>query len=349
MSKDYFKRVAQKTPTTFWINNVTMEEAALAVQAGAISCTQNPSYVWRILNGSSDAAKAQGILDAMLQKHDDDETVLRELQLALIADVCKVFAPIHKASAGCDGWVTIQGSPFHEDVDTIVGYARQCRTFAENLMIKIPATVDGIEAMRILAGEGFPLLATEVMSVAQAISVCEVFETAYRTATRPSAMMFAHIPGIFDEQIQQTAKEQGISVDPDALWQAGLIVAKKIRRVIDDRGYRARMLSGGARGLHHFTEMVGARSGVTINWGGSADKLIEQNGVVIDRFNCAPSPDVVDELREKLEEFRRAYDRGGLRPEEYESFGPVVLFRRNFETAWSKSLDVAARRRKELV
>ncbi len=142
-------------------------------------------------------------------------------------------------------------------------------------------------------------------------------------------------------------KEQ-INVDPDALWQAGIIVAKKIRRMMDDRGYHTRMLSGGARGLHHFTEMVGARSGVTINWDGAADKLLELDGVVIDRFNTSPAPDVIDELREKVEEFRQAYDRNGLTPEEYEPYGPVALFRNNFETAWIKCLEEIKKRRQKL-
>ena len=40
-------------------------------------------------------------------------------------------------------------------------------------------------------------------------------------------------------------------------------------------------ISGGARGLHHFTEMVGADAVVTINWQGTADTLIQQDPVVV--------------------------------------------------------------------
>jgi len=37
---DYFKRVSPAHSTKFWINNVTREEARLAIEAGAVGCTQ---------------------------------------------------------------------------------------------------------------------------------------------------------------------------------------------------------------------------------------------------------------------------------------------------------------------
>ena len=48
---DYFIRVSKQTPTKFWINNVTLNQADLALEAGAVGCTQNPAYTWKILNG----------------------------------------------------------------------------------------------------------------------------------------------------------------------------------------------------------------------------------------------------------------------------------------------------------
>jgi transaldolase len=52
-------------------------------------------------------------------------------------------------------------------------------------------------------------------------------------------------------------------------------------------------------------------------------------------------------LCERIPEFREAYESKGLKPEDYETFGPVALFRSNFETAWRKTLDLIALRRKE--
>ena len=107
-------------------------------------------------------------------------------------------------------------------------------------------------------------------------------------------------------------------------------------------------LSGGARGLHHYTEMVGAQGGITINWIGSAEELIKNDPPVVQRFISPTSYDVIDELSEKLEVFRKAYTPKSLSQEEYEHFGPVVLFRNNFEEGWRKALECVKQRRSEL-
>ena len=50
MKQDYFHRVAALTPTKMWINNVTPPEAQWAIDVGAMGCTQNPAYTWKMLN-----------------------------------------------------------------------------------------------------------------------------------------------------------------------------------------------------------------------------------------------------------------------------------------------------------
>jgi transaldolase len=59
-----------------------------------------------------------------------------------------------------------------------------------------------------------------------------------------------------------------------------------------------------------------------------------------------PVPDLlIDELLEKLPDFRKAYLCNGLEPEEYESFGPVCHFRNIFVDAWSKAAEVIEKAR----
>jgi transaldolase len=110
-----------------------------------------------------------------------------------------------------------------------------------------------------------------------------------------------------------------------------------------ERGYKVRMISGGARGLQHFTEMVGAESNITSNWDGASDKFLEQNQPVIARF-LQPTPySVTDELAEKLPDFKKAYKIVGLKPHEYEEYGPVQLFFTSFRNGWKKVLGEIAK------
>ena len=101
-------------------------------------------------------------------------------------------------------------------------------------------------------------------------------------------------------------------------------------------------ISGGARGLHHFTEMVGCAAVVTINWQGPAEELILQDPPVVQRF-LQPTPhSVTDALCDALPDFRKAYFADAIAPEEYEEYGPVALFRESFEDAWRNALSLIA-------
>lgn len=343
----YFHKVTAMSPTRLWINNVTPKEARLALAAGAVGCTQNPTYPYKMLTHPEDSGRCYAILDDILKAEKDDTRAQCLLQYALVKDIAEEFLPLHKASFGRLGYVTIQADPFHEQVETILEWARLHTGEYPNIMAKIPAIPAGFAAMETLLAEGRPILATEVMSVAQMLDCARLYERFARTSEKAPVMYFAHIPGIFDEYIASVVKREAIDVPSDYVWQGGVAVAKKIGALLAENVYGIGFCSGGARGLHHFTELVGAPCSITINWGGSADKLIEGDQPVVQRFQCPVPLSVTDTLRERISDFRKAYEIEGLKPEEYESFGPVALFRSNFETGWRKTLELLAGRRKE--
>jgi transaldolase len=57
---------------------------------------------------------------------------------------------------------------------------------------------------------------------------------------------------------------------------------------------------------------------------------------------------VIDELMEKLPDFRRGYLDDGLSEEEFAEFGPVQLFRNAFIKSWKQVLEVIKKRREML-
>jgi len=348
MKNGYFHRVRSQTATKFWINNVTLEEAQLAIDHGALGCTQNPSYVYKMLTDVNQSTYTNAILDKILSQNKDDNEVELKLQKELVKKVAEVFLPVYEESGAKHGYVSVQGDPFKEDVDTIVKSARFNCEAGPNIMAKIPVTKDGLEAIEILAREGMPINATEVMSVKQALDVCEAYKKATKGMKNSAPIYYSHITGIYDEYLAGVAKNQNIDIPADYLWQAGISVAKKIYSIVKERDYAVGFIGGGARGLHHFTEMVGADACITINWKGSADKLLELNPPVVQRF-LQPTPySVIDELSEKFEDYRKAYDINAITVDEYEEFGPVVLFRTSFEKSWKSALEIIKNRRTEI-
>jgi transaldolase len=139
--------------------------------------------------------------------------------------------------------------------------------------------------------------------------------------------------------------EFGALISPDVVWQAGLAVARKWYVMMQERGDPATFVAGGARGLHHFTEMVGGKVCCTINWEGTADELLKQDPPVAYRmFNPVPQK-VIAELMEKLPDFRRGYLEDGMAVEEFAEFAPVRLFRSSFSESWKRVLELIKERR----
>ena len=342
----YFHRVAEQTPTRLWINNPTEAEARWAIEAGAIACTTNPSYGAKLLATESDRPEALRAIARAVQEAEDDHEAVDSAQQRLAQRIMNAFLPVHAAAPRRQGLVSVQGNPLRDtDADGIVNEALRYRRLAANFIAKIPTTEAGLVAMEALLRRNVPVIATEIMAVAQAIDACELYRRVARETGNSPAFFVTHITGIFDEYLKEAADRQRIPISPDALRSAGAIVARRQYHLMKQRGYPGILMGGGARGLHHFTEFVGGEIDITINWKGTADRLIEQDGPVVRRIDAPEPAAVVHELLEVLPDFRCAYLEDGLARREYAGYGPVVKFRDSFVKGWSEVLDLVRKQR----
>jgi transaldolase len=349
MHEPYFIRVAKQTPTEFWINNPTREQADLAIANGATGCTNNPSYSQKIVDHPTEGPYALKLLDEAIRESPSDDEAIAIFQRKLVKPISDKFMPIFKNSKEQQGYVSIQGDPIREDdPDVVIREALENRKLAPNICCKIPTTHSGLKAMEYLVGKDVPLNATEIFGIRQAIVLCETYQkNSLKTGKHPK-LFISHIAGIYDDHLKNVVERDKIDISPDVLWQAGLAVARKLYIMMKERGLPGTFIAGGARGLHHFTEMVGGEVCCTINWEGTADKLIEQNPPVVYRlFNPVPEK-VIDELMEKLPDFKRGYMDDGLEIEEFEEFGPVRLFRSMFTGSWQRVLELIKERRVQM-
>lgn len=336
--KGYFHRVNEQTPTRFWINNPTRAEARLAIGAGAVGCTTNPTHTAKMLASADGEMAAANLKKAVVQAKNASEAAALT-QRMMVSDLMEEFLPVFRSGSAGYGYVSIQGDPYAEsDPGNIISEALEDRKLGPNAIVKIPVTRAGLEAIEWLSEKNVPIIATEIMGIAQMIAVCEASLKARRKSGCTPALFVTHITGIFDEYLQGVAAKANAGVSPDSLYQAGAIVARKQYRLMKERSYPGVMLCGGSRGLQHFTEMVGGDAHVTINWVGTADKLIEQDAPVLCRMDERAPEGVVDELLRKLPDFSRAWFSDGLDVNEFADYGPVALFRSQFIAGWDKLL-----------
>ena len=92
--KPYFKRVAAQSPTMFWINNPTQEQADLALENGALGCTNNPSYTQKMYDHPEYHAYTAVILDDVLAEFDDDRAAAIEFQARMVKPITDKFLPL---------------------------------------------------------------------------------------------------------------------------------------------------------------------------------------------------------------------------------------------------------------
>lgn len=344
MAGDYFHRVAATFPTRLWVNNPTDEECRLALAAGALSCTSNPTYgsnLWK-----RDRATVQAIID---QLPGTGDAAADEVQQGIIARVAMQFLPVFERTRGAYGHVSIQGDPRRDtDVEHIVDEAMRYRAIAPNIIAKIPITKAGLAATERVLLAGMPVIATEVFAVSQAIATARMYRRV-RDLLGPATpkLWLTHIAGIFDDHIGDAAKRRGAKVAPEILRQAGCIVARAQYRALSESGSLPdglTLLGGGARGTHHFTEVVGGRFDVTLNWSTVAE-IAAQDPPVVDRLHHRDDARAVAELAATFEEVRQALAPDGLSLEEFGEYGPVQRFRNNFIEGWDGLKAAIAERR----
>jgi transaldolase len=127
-------------------------------------------------------ALAEGdVYDAQINEAEGDLSARQLFELIATTDVrdaCDAFADVYHATRGGDGYVSIEVSPAagNDAAATIVEARRLWETVGRpNVMIKVPGTVEGAEAVRQLISEGINVNITLLFAIAAHARVIEAY------------------------------------------------------------------------------------------------------------------------------------------------------------------------------
>ena len=155
------------------------------------------------------------------------------VRLATCHDVraaCDVLRPVHAASDGLDGWVSIEVDPrLAHDPTATLAEARLLRWLVDrpNVLIKIPATVDCLPAISACLAEGISVNVTLIFSVQRYESVAEAFL---------AGMEAAHGAGIDLDEIASVASFFVSRMDTEVDGRLDLVGTKQAHAL---RGHAA--------------------------------------------------------------------------------------------------------------
>jgi transaldolase len=250
-----------------------------------------------------------------------------------------MYKPVFEKSGGTQGFVTVQEDPAREeDYEYIIAASLRSAKLGKNYMAKIPVTVHGLKVIKAMVEHNIPICATEIFTLSQVKQIIRAYEEASKQTGNKPPLFITHITGIMDQYFGDLVSKEKIAVSAEALALAGTAVAKLEYALLERLGYSGKMLGGGARGLQHFTNFVGGDLHITINWS-TAVELNQKYSEPKIAINDPVPEKIIQELMEKLPNFRRASVEDAMKPEEFADFGPVMLFRTQFMNGFSRLID----------
>ncbi len=113
-----------------------------------------------------------------LGRTSDTGEIFKVLAIRAVQDISETFLGVYDASKGEDGYVSIEVSPLlARDTEGTVREARElyARIGRKNIMIKVPATKEGLPAIETLIAEGISVNVTLIFSTRRHKEVMEAY------------------------------------------------------------------------------------------------------------------------------------------------------------------------------
>ncbi|ACB50726.1 transaldolase [Crocosphaera subtropica ATCC 51142] len=156
---------------SIWMDNLTREVIEtgelnqLIENRGLRGLTSNPAIFEKAINNSDRYDQA---IQSGHQQEKSSQEIYESLVFEDIRKACDIFRPIYEESNGLDGYVSIEVSPHlaHDIKGTIAEAIRFYEAIEkENVMIKVPGTLEGFAAIEQLISRGINVNVTLLFSV----------------------------------------------------------------------------------------------------------------------------------------------------------------------------------------
>ena len=172
-----------------WYDNmprglITSGELRRLMGLGISGLTSNPTIFEKAIAGSNDYDEA---LLKLAESDNSTEGIYETLVIEDIQTAADLLRPVFDRSKGADGFVSLEVSPrLAHNVDGTTKEARRLITALDrpNVMIKVPATPEGVSAIRQLIGEGININVTLIFSLDAYRQVREAYLAGLRELAR---------------------------------------------------------------------------------------------------------------------------------------------------------------------
>jgi len=151
-------------------------------QKNVVGVTTNPSIFQAAITSGTDYDAA---IAGLAARGASVEETIFEITTTDVADACDLFAPVAAATNGVDGRVSIEVDPrLAWDTAGTITEAKQLfkKVDKDNVLIKIPATLEGLEAITATLAEGISVNVTLIFSLERYRAVINAFQAGLKQA-----------------------------------------------------------------------------------------------------------------------------------------------------------------------
>jgi transaldolase len=156
------------------------------------------------------------------------EALFLELELEDLTQAADLFRPVHDATGGLEGWVSLELSPLlaHDTAGSVkAAIELHRRAKRPNLFIKIPGTAEGVPAIEEAIFAGVPINVTLLFSREQYLAAAEAYLRGIeRRLAAGRAPQVASVASIFISRWDVAVKDK---VPPAMRNRLGIAIAKR--------------------------------------------------------------------------------------------------------------------------
>ncbi len=328
-------KMCQAGPTVLWNDSADPLELAESISYGAVGATCNPVIALAAIR--ADLPRWQGRIAAIAQEFptmSESEIGWRVVEEVSL-NAAKLLEPAFEKYRGINGRLSMQTDPRRaRSADALVEQAVHFASLAPNIIVKVPATKVGVEAIEEATYRGVSINVTVSFSSAQALVTGEAIERGLRRREAEGLDVSDMGPvvtimvGRVDDWIKEVYAREELTFPKEYLDWAGVAVFKHAYAEFKRRGLRARLLSAAYRNLLQWSEFVGGDVVLSPPFGWQ--QKIQASGADAEpRMDLPVAPEILDALK-TMPEFLKAYDYDGLANDEFDGYGATRKTLRQF-------------------
>jgi transaldolase/glucose-6-phosphate isomerase len=225
----------------------------LVDEDGIRGVTSNPTIFEKAIAGSTDYDEA---LRAMLaqESNGDVEKLYEPLAIEDIQMAADVLRPVFDSTHGDDGYVSLEVSPHlaHDTAGTVAAAKRlRAAVNRPNLMIKVPATPEGIPAIEQLIADGLSINVTLMFSMAHYEAVARAYLNGLERCATPAqvasvaSFFVSRVDTMVDKELETRGSEAAKALLGKIAIANSKVVYRRFLEIFHGEGFAALRQRGG--------------------------------------------------------------------------------------------------------